>query len=67
MESLFICLSIDALFDSFDWFLIPKTARPLGRGQDAESNFVNPHSFRNLSAYSWKIPLTVFIPFRIDS
>ena len=31
-------------------------------GQDAESNFVNPHSFRNLSAYSWKIPLTVFIP-----
>ena len=39
-----------------------KTARPLGRGQDAESYFVNPHSFRNLSAYSWKIPLTVFIP-----
>ena len=39
-----------------------KTARPLGRGQDAESNFVNPHSFRKLSAYSWKIPLTVFIP-----
>ena len=38
------------------------TWRPLGRGQDAESNWVNPHSFRNLSAYSWKIPLTVFIP-----
>ena len=46
--------------------LVPKTARPLGPrtrcGQDAESNFVNPHSFRNLSAYSWKVPLTVFIP-----
>ena len=40
----------------------PYTWRPLGRGQDAESNFVNLHSFRNLSAYSWKIPLTVFIP-----
>ena len=44
------------------WLLIVYTWRPLGRGQDAESNFVNPHSFRNLSAYSWKIPLTVFIP-----
>ena len=28
------------------------TWRPLGRGQDAESNLLNPHSFRNLSAYS---------------
>ena len=42
--------------------MTPNTWRPLGRGQDAESNLVNPHSFRNLSAYSWKIPLTVFIP-----
>ena len=41
--------------------VVIKTARPLGRGQDAESNLLNPHSFRNLSAYSWKIPLTVFI------
>ena len=31
-------------------------------GQDAESNFVNPHSFRNLSAYSWTCPQPVLIP-----
>ena len=31
-------------------------------GQDAESTFVNPHSFRNLSAYSWTCPQPVLIP-----
>ena len=43
-------------------FVLYLASAIIGRGQDAESNLVNPHSFRNLSAYSWKIPLTVFIP-----
>ena len=48
------------------WQMLSKTARPLRArtrcGQDAESNFVNPHSFRNLSAYSWTCPQPVLIP-----
>ena len=62
----FVALTGSTSYSFFFFFFWPKitlhasyTWRPLGRGQDAESNLVNPHSFRNLSAYSWLIPRTL--------